>query len=135
MRYVLVRNMSLMVVVAITRGLPSYHLKFVDFRSYSMSMDSFSDNLVSNYHPLPISHGGVQSASILDDELAQIGLVVFQEKQIGLITLLRVRTQNPPSGSFCMEDLVWTDHLTRGKEKSKSSKLAINFGTDWTTIL
>ena len=90
-------------------------------------MDSFSDQLVSGYQPLPISHGGEQSAYISDDELAQTDHVVFQEKQVGLTMVLRERVQNPHSGSFCMEDLVWTDHVTKNKGKSKSSKLAIIF--------
>jgi hypothetical protein len=38
---------------------------------------------------------------------------------------LRDRVQNPPPASYCIEDLVWTDHVTYGKGKYKSSKLAI----------
>jgi hypothetical protein len=54
-----------------------------------MSMDSFSDHLVTDYQPLPIFHGGEQSVCISDDEFAQTNPLVFQEKQAGLIMVLK----------------------------------------------
>lgn len=92
-----------------------------------MSMDSFSDHLVSGYQPLSLSDGGEQSVCISDDELEETNPKVFQERQSDLMMALRERVQNPHLGSFCMEDLVWTDHVTKNKGKSKSSKLAIIF--------
>jgi hypothetical protein len=34
-----------------------------------------------------------------------------------------------------MEDLVWTDHVTKGKGKSKFLSLLSYFGIDWTISL
>lgn len=45
-----------------------------------MSMGSFGDHLVSVNHPLPMPNGELQSACILDDEVAQTDFIVFQEK-------------------------------------------------------
>jgi hypothetical protein len=44
---------------------------------------------VSGYQLLPISRGGEKSACISKDELVQINPLVFQEKQAGLIMVLR----------------------------------------------
>lgn len=88
-------------------------------------MDSFDDHLVNVHDPLPMSHGGLQLQSTADDGLAQTDPIVFEEKKASLIMALRDRVQNPSLGSFCMKDLIWTDHVTCGKGKYKSSKLAI----------
>ena len=90
-----------------------------------MSMDSFADHVVSVNHPLAMPHGGLQSSCFSDDELAQTDPIVFHAKQAGLMKALKERVQIPPSGSFCMEDLVWTNHVTSGQGRYKSSKLAI----------
>ena len=72
-----------------------------------------------------MSHRGCQLASISDDELAQIDLAMFCAKQDDLIMAPRERIQIPHSWSFCMEDLVWTYHVTSGKRKYKTSMLVI----------
>ena len=92
-----------------------------------MPIGSFGDHLVNVNHPLPMPHGGLQSACISNDELAQTDPIVFHAKQASLIMALRERLQFPPSRSFCLEDLVWTNHMTSGKGKYKSFKLAIIF--------
>ena len=99
----------------------------------SVFTNSFGDHLVSAYQPLPISHGGLQWACILDEELAQIDLGVFWARQTGIIMVLRKIVQILPSGSFCMEDLIWIDHVVRGNMKPlcflSSSR------TNWTITL
>ena len=54
---------------------------------------------------------------------------MFQAKQDDLIMALRERerVQIPSLGSFCIEDLMWTDQVESGKEKYKTSILAIIF--------
>lgn len=92
-------------------------------------MGPFGDHLVSAHHPLSKYDGGLQWAYISDDELTQADPIVFRAKQIGSIMALRERTRVHIhlSRSFCMEDLVWADHVTSGKRKYKILMAAILF--------
>jgi hypothetical protein len=98
-------------------------------------MDSFDDHLVSVHDPLPLSHGGLQLQFTADDGLAQTDPIVLEEKKASLIMALRDRVQKPPLGPFCMEDLIWIDHVTCGKGNTNPLSLPSFCRTDWTISL
>ena len=47
----------------------------------------------------------------------------FQIQQVDVLMGLRKSIQIPPLGQFNMQDLVWTDHVTTGKNRHKCSKM------------
>lgn len=100
-----------------------------------MSMDSFSDHLVSGYQPLLISDGWEQSACISDDELAETNPLVFQEKQSDLMMVLRERVQNPHLGHFAWKTLYGLTMWQTAKENPNPLSLLSFFGTNWTISL
>ena len=82
-----------------------------------------TDDLSSN-HLCAMADGGLPST----DQISHgTNPLEFQAKQAHLIKELRSRAQKPPLGEFCMQDLVWTDHVTNGKGKYKTSKIAVIF--------
>ena len=80
-------------VVAISRG-PKIccplHLKWVRFTLLpSKEMESINHHIVSAHHPRPMSHGGLQSLSISNDDFAQTNIAAFQARQVDMIMALR----------------------------------------------
>ena len=74
-----------------------------------------------------MAHGGLESLWHVDDDLHQTNLAADQAKQHDLIMEMRERVQNPPRGKFCFQNLAWTNHVTHGKGKYKTSMLAVIF--------
>lgn len=73
----------------------------------------------------PKTFCNLQSGAERDEDLPHSAPGTFRAMQADLIISLRERVQNPPPGAFSMNDLVWTNHITQGQGKQKTSKLAV----------
>ena len=87
------------------------------------SIETDPDDLSSN-HFCAMADVGLPAP---DQNSIETDPVAFQAKQADLIKELRSRVQKPPLGEFSMQDLVWTDQVTNGKGKYKTSKVAVIF--------
>ena len=67
---------------------------------------------------------GLQSVLQADQQSQGSDPAGFEAKQANLIKELRSRVQTPPLGEFCKQDLLWTDLVTNGKGKYRTSKVA-----------
>ena len=70
---------------------------------------------------------GVHSVLQPDQQSQGSDPAAFETKQANLIKELRSRVQTPPLGEFCMQHLLWTDLVTNGKGKYRTSKVAVIF--------